>query len=181
VSGQDFLTLGLEPATPPLEPNLLPDVVHNAAGEGVPVAVFGDFFCPFCRILMARVRTLQDNVRISWHELPLLGPGSVLVARASQAAHLQGGYLDFYDTLAKAGFRPSDAWMVEVADRTGLDTAKFRSDLGGEVVERMLKDSAAAAARLGLFATPGIVIGRKAVLGAIDQSVVQQLIKDVQA
>ena len=63
----------------PLSPTgLCPALFQNREG-GVPVAVFSDFFCPNCRELDARLAKRTD-IAITWHQLPLLGPSSKLVA-----------------------------------------------------------------------------------------------------
>ena len=180
LSGTDFLTIGLDKGPAPLPALQLPDVLYRDAGRGVRVAVFSDFFCPYCRRLMGRLRarTRAPDIAISWHELPLLGPHSVLAAHAAEAAALQRGYVRFYDALLTEGFRPNRKWMAEVAERAGLDGARLEHDMDGPEVAARLENSAAAAAALGFFATPGIVIGRKAVLGALDDDIMESLIHE---
>lgn len=181
LSGTDLLTVGLDAGPEPLPAARLEPVVHRAQADGVPVAVFSDFFCPFCRELIARVRTMAANgasMSISWHELPLLGPNSELAARAAEAAALQGGYAEFHSQLVADGFRPLRSWMGEVADRAGLDGMRLVREMDGPEVAARLADSAAAAARLGFFATPGLVVGRRAVLGALDRDRLSRLLDD---
>lgn len=178
LSGSDLMTVGLELRTEPLSAVRLPEVVHRNTEVGAPVAVFGDFFCPFCRVLMARVMAWGPGLAITWHELPLLGPGSVLVARAAEAASLQSGYAAFYSQLRGDGFRPSEVYMGQVADRAGLDGRRLVADMQSAKVKKRLNDSASAAASLGLYATPGLVIGRKAVLGAIEERAFAELIDE---
>lgn len=168
LSGTDLITVGLEQQAVPLEVSRMEAVLHQAGGAGPRLAVFGDFFCPYCRVLMARVKTLQ-GVRVTWHELPLLGAASVLVARAAEAAQLQGGYLAFYDALTQQGFRPSESYLARVGAMAGLDAERLLTDMNGARVAQRLSESASAAARLGFYATPAIVIERTAILGAISE------------
>jgi predicted DsbA family dithiol-disulfide isomerase len=184
LSGQDLLTIGLEKGPDPLPAPRLEQVVHRHDGRGAPVAVFSDFFCPYCRELIARLQMMRSrgaSMSISWHELPLLGPHSELAARAGEAASLQGRYLAFHNQLLADGFRPLPAWMGEVADRAGLDGGRLLRDMDGASVAARLADSAAAAARLGFFATPGLVVGRKAVLGALDRDRLSGLLQETAA
>ncbi|MEO0379584.1 MAG: DsbA family protein, partial [Pseudomonadota bacterium] len=168
-SGADLMTIGLSQGPPALEAAQLDGVVHRDRVEGaVPVAVFSDFFCPYCRGLIGRLgaRVGGPAIAITWHELPLLGPQSVLVSRAVEAAALQGGYAAFYAQLLADGFRPSPAWMAKVATTAGLDGARVAQDMEGEVVAARLLASARAAKTLGFIGTPGLAVGRSAVLGA---------------
>ena len=159
---------------------MLDAVVHRAQdGSGVPVAVFSDFFCPFCRGLIGRLRgraPTRTAINITWHELPLLGPHSDLAARGAEAAGLQGGYAAFYDQLLRDGFRPIPQYFAEVAERAGLDGARFAQDMDGPVVAARLAHTASAAASLGIYATPGIAIGRKVILGALPDHEMERLI-----
>jgi len=180
LQGNNYLTVGLEVGPEPLPAAELDTSVHHGAGEtGVPVAVFSDYFCPYCRTLIGRLRgrvPSRTPIDITWHELPLLGPNSVLAARAAEAALLQNGYAAFYDQLIRDGFRPIPRYFGEVAERAGLNGEKLLYDMDGPEVAARLNRSASAAASLGIFATPGIAIGRKVVLGALDEGEMERLI-----
>ena len=182
VSGADLMTIGLEQGPDALPGDALDAVVHRDRIDGaVPVAVFSDFFCPYCRGLIGRLgaRTTSPRIAISWHELPLLGPQSVLVARAAEAAALQGGYAAFYRQMLADGFRPSPAWIARVAEAAGLDGARVRRDMDGDAVAARLLASARAARTLGFIGTPGLAVGRSAVLGALGTDQMEDLISDV--
>ena len=182
VSGADLMTIGLEQGPDALPGDALDAVVHRDRVDGaVSVAVFSDFFCPYCRGLIGRLgaRTSSPRIAISWHELPLLGPQSVLVARAAEAAALQGGYAAFYRQMLADGFRPSPAWIARVAEAAGLDGARVRRDMDGDAVAARLLASARAARTLGFIGTPGLAVGRSAVLGALGTDQMEDLISDV--
>lgn len=181
LSGADLMTIGLQDGPPPLPGAELDAVVHRDRVDGaVPVAVFSDFFCPYCRELIGRfgARPATPEIAVTWHELPLLGPQSVLVARAAEAAALQGGYRAFYARLLADGFRPSPAWMGKVADAAGLDGAQVRRDMDGDHVAARLLASARAAKTLGFIGTPGLAVGRSAVLGALRSEQIEDLIAE---
>jgi len=181
-AGADLMTIGLQEQGPtPLPAAQLDGVVHRDAQSGaVPVAVFSDFFCPYCRGLISRLagRTQAPSIAISWHELPLLGPGSVMVAKAAEAAALQGGYDVFYSALLAKGFRPSPAWMGAIATQSGLDGQRLQRDMDGPEVAARLMASARAAKTLGFIGTPGLAVGRSAVLGALDRDQMEQLFRE---
>ena len=182
LSGADFATIGLEPSLEPIAAGDLDTIVHrdHQAGQ-VPVAVFSDFFCPYCRGLIGRLasRTASPSLGITWHELPLLGRNSVLAAKAAEAAALQGGYKAFYEQLIGDGFRPTARWMGDVAQAAGLDRNQLLQDMDGPAVADRLEMSARAASTLGFSGTPGIAIGRKAILGALEKPDMEAVFEEV--
>lgn len=179
-SGADLMTIGLEKGADPLPENMLGSALYRDASDGVRVAVFSDFFCPYCRGLVGRLRArkAQPHLALNWHELPLLGPNSTIAAKAAEAAALQDGYAEFYDQMITDGFRPLASWMRRIADAAGLDGKKLERDMEGPEVATRMAQSASAAATVGFFATPGIVIGRKAVLGSLDKGLMDDLISE---
>jgi hypothetical protein len=90
----------------------------------VPVASFSDYYCPYCRDLTVRLAARADPaLRLTWHELPLLGDASEAAARAALAADLQGAYAAFQARLLRATFQPTDAYLADLAVSLGLDRA----------------------------------------------------------
>lgn len=148
----------------------------------VPLAFFSDPFCPFCKPLFARIvqrsEALRPPITIAWHELPLLRPASHVIARAIEAARLQGGYIAFQEDLIQSGPRPAQAALRQIAERAGLDGQKLTQDMMSPQVAQSLATTARAAAQLGLIATPALIIGRKALLGAPPSDVLEALIQD---
>ena len=170
-----FLTIGQETtSTPRLSPEALDQALYRVPGAP-PMAVFSDFFCPFCRTLTARLSRRPD-LPVTWHELPLLGPPSEFAARAAVAADLQGAYADFVDALARRGFRPSLAHMESVADGIGIDGMRLRRDMDGPDVAARLTETRRAATTLGVVGTPGLTVGRTLVIGEVELSELDRVI-----
>ena len=143
----------------------------------VPVASFSDYYCPYCR---TQTRRLSDNadamgLSITWHEWPLFGATSDLAARAALAAGLQGAYLPFHDRLMRTSFRPTPAYLAQVARETGLDAARLEADMASPVVSRRIAETGALALRFGFAGTPAMVIGRTVVQGEVSTAVLRQL------
>lgn len=166
----------------PFTPDALQHAVYGDTRRSghVPMAVFSDYFCPYCRVIFARLLNrlqLRDiPITVAWHELPLLRAESHFAARASVAAARQGGYEAFHAALIAQGLRPVPAAMGRLADQVGLDGARLIADMESASVAAQLAASARAAQQLGIFATPGVVIGQKVVLGALDAPQMEGLI-----
>ncbi len=70
-------------------------VAGNPQGE-VTLVEFYDLHCPYCRRMLPVTQALvaaEPRLRIVFKDIPILGPGSMLGARAVLAAQRQDGYL----------------------------------------------------------------------------------------
>lgn len=165
-----------------LSPDRLCQTLFTNTAEGkAPVAAFSDFFCPYCRTLTerlaARAADPSSNLALSWHELPLLGPSSVIAARAAIAADMQNAYPAFQDRMMGSTFRPTPGFLIDTAIAEGLDPAKFVNDMEGQIVPSRLARSRAAARTLGIYGTPAIVVGRTLVIGQISDDHLDELLE----
>ena len=73
----------------------------NPRGD-VTVVEFFDYNCCYCKRVAPAVKALikaDANVRVVYKEFPILGPSSLLAAKAALAAHRQGKYVVFHEAL----------------------------------------------------------------------------------
>ncbi len=99
----------------------------NPQGDVVLVE-YSDFACGFCRQSVADVAKLlgeDKNLKIVFHELPILSDESRVAAAWGLAAAKQGKYYPFYKAMFAAG-RPSQATIEQAAKTAGLDMAAAR-------------------------------------------------------
>lgn len=187
-AGAPFL-IGLEPPSdtesrttaPGLRADLCTHLFGAAQGQGgVPVAYFTDVNCRYCRVLtpllMERATRDRPPIRLSWHHLPLFGAGSVLAARAALAADRQGAGPAFHARLARARLVPTPASLRRLAGEMGLDGDRLLRDMNAPDIDRDLAISAGLADLFGFPGTPGLVVGRTAVLGRIEAADLDRLI-----
>ena len=167
------LGLGDAPQAPPALP--IGDLCtalfgpQETGGGAVPVASFSDYRCPYCRILTPRLAQLEADGRVAvrWHEWPLLGSVSEVAARAALAASLQDAYAAFHARLMGSPFVPTEAYLLELAQRNGLDGPRLVADMASPEVARDIDVAKALARRFGCPGTPALVVGRTVVVGAI--------------
>ena len=137
----------------------------------VPLAYFSDHACPNCRSFEHRLADLVQaqggRLRVTWHDWPILGPRSERAARAAVAAGLQGAYDPVHAALMGSPALPTAAYLRDLTRRVGIDPDRLLADMAGAEVARRLAVSAGLAARFGFAGTPGLVIGRTAVDGAL--------------
>lgn len=157
-------------------------VAGNPKGD-VTIVEFFDYRCGYCKQVHPALQQLlkeDGKVRLVLKELPVLGPESIAASRAAMAALEQdkgGKYYAFHN--AMMGFRGqlSEAEIFRMAGEAGLDVKKLKADMALPKVEQALRSNLALADRLGIQGTPGFVIGKELVPGAIPLETMRQLVK----
>jgi protein-disulfide isomerase len=151
-------------------------------GTTVPLAVFTDYNCAVCRRtepdLVAWVAARDGAVTLFWHELPILGPTSVIAARGALAARALGAYDRFRARLMRSAVRADAAYLGSLAASVGVDAARLESLAGSQAVTEEIARSLALAMALGLPGTPGAVLGRTVVAGAMPDESWTRLLRD---
>jgi protein-disulfide isomerase len=150
----------------------------NAEGD-VTVVEFFDYNCGYCKRVFAYVPDLvkeDPNLRVVWKEFPILGPVSRYAARVAMAADRQGKYTEFHNAAMGGGRLVSEAQVLKIAEKAGLDTAQLLRDLEDPAIEAYLDETIQLAGALGINGTPGFVVGDQVIAGAISKEAMQQAI-----
>lgn len=159
-----------DPATPAVGPD----------DASVTMVEFFDYRCGFCRRMIPALQRLlaeDPDLRIAFKELPVLGQDSVRAARAALASHAQDGYLDFHFALMAAEDL-SQAGIMALAERQGLDVDRLVEDMNAEAVTQAINANYRLARELGIEGTPAFVIGDELVPGAVEHSQLVALIEE---
>lgn len=155
----------------------------NPNGD-VAVVEFFDYRCPYCKVVApALARLIEDdaNLRFVYKEWPILGPVSVVAARAALAAREQGLYVAFHDRLMSGSEQLSEKMIFDIAEDTGLNVEKLRQDMELPEIEAILQRNAKLAARLRITGTPAFVIGDVLVPGAVELSDLKALVEEARS
>jgi len=154
-------------------------VAGNPQGD-VTVVEFFDYQCGYCKSVHPTVKDLlaaDGRIRKVYKELPILGPGSVIAARAALASRAQGRYLPFHDALMEARGPVTEDSVMRIARSVGLDVDRLRRDMGGAEVERAIRANMDLADALGIRGTPAFVIGDQIAPGALDLQGLQMMVR----
>lgn len=148
----------------------------------VPVAYFSEFRCPYCRALERDLDAIlaadPAGLRLVQHELPIFGPASELAARASVAAARQGLQQPLRSALTGAPLAADPASIAAVAASVGLDPDRLARDMESADVQAELERTRALADLFGFVGTPGLVIGRTVLNGAVERTLLARIIDD---
>ena len=167
------MVLGLEdlPASSPW--------VYGSDSAKVTMRVYSDFSCPMCTKMHSDVfptlKKLADEgqVRVEWHTLIIFpNYGSDLAALGAEAAAQQDKLWEFVDaaySTAGAGAHPEydDAAVRAVAQKAGLDMAKFDAAYADPATKASLEASQAAVRELGFTGTPTTLMDSVYISGAL--------------
>ena len=160
------------------------------ADAKVKIHLFTDFSCPMCAKFhaqsMARLEELAKSgkVQLVWHNFVIFEQyGSDKPARATLAAAKQGKLFEFadaaYKDLASSQDHAhyTDASVRTVAEKVGLDMAKFKADYASPEVAREASAEQQLAQGLGLSGTPAIMVGDAYLPGVAPTQVIENTIE----
>jgi protein-disulfide isomerase len=136
------------------------DHVQGPATASVTLVEYGDYECPYCRAAVAIVHELQrllpDQLRFVFRHFPLEDrhPHARRAAEAAEAAALQGKFFEMHATLFEHQTALEHEDLVRYAGELGLDTARFRADLGAPAQASRVREDFRGGVRSGVRGTP---------------------------
>jgi protein-disulfide isomerase len=136
----------------------------------VTLVEFFDYNCGFCKRALEDVQTLSetdDDLRIVFIEIPILGPTSVTAARAALAAREQDLYNEMHVALMSYRGTHSEESIFAIAEDVGLDVDQLREDMQSEAVAQEISDNLQLAEAVGVRGTPAFVVGERVIPGAV--------------
>jgi protein-disulfide isomerase len=155
----------------------------NSDGD-VTLVEFFDYSCGFCKRALDDTLALIKNdpkLKIVLKEFPILGPGSTEAARVAIAVRMQDldgqKYLAFHQALLGDPGPASKEKALAAAKDQGLDMARLEQDMASDEVDATLSENTKLAEALGIGGTPGYVIGKDVMLGAVGASKLQAQIE----
>jgi len=159
------------------------DVLGNPDGD-VTIVEFSDYQCGYCKRVFPELMQAVEadgNVRLIIRELPILGPESVVAARAAVASRTQGLYPEFHKALMGMKGGVSEASVMQLAAEVGLDVETLRKDMNDPALDEIFGQNIALAKQLGVSGTPAFVIGGTLVPGAVSGEQLNALIEQARA
>jgi protein-disulfide isomerase len=147
----------------------------NPDGD-VTLVEFFDYNCPYCRQMapvMTQAETDDPQLRIVYKEFPILGPGSVLAAKAALAANKQGKYVAFHRALYQIRGSVEESKVLDAAATMGLDVDRLKADMQDPAIAGVVDRNLKLAQVLRISGTPGFVAGDQILVGATDLKTLQ--------
>ena len=153
----------------------------GAPDGDVTLVMFSDYACGYCRTSLPDIDRLlveDPRLKVVWREIPILGPGSEIAAKASLAAAQQGAFRTFHQRMFAAG-PPSTDKVSSVLRSIKLDYGRIQRDVDSPAVMTELRKNIELAQRIDpALATPTFVIGGQMLKGAVGYDALKQAIAD---
>ena len=154
----------------------------NPEGD-ITIVEFFDYNCGYCKRVhgtVADVLEKDGKVRLVYKELPILGPQSLLAARAALGVFYSAPekYTAFHDLLMTSRGGLEEQKIMDLAEMAGLETTAVKKAMDDPRVDQEIQHNLALAQQLGINGTPAFIIGDTLVPGAIDAETLSKLISE---
>jgi protein-disulfide isomerase len=156
-------------------------VAGNPKGD-ITIVEFFDYNCGYCKraaLTLKAVMEQDPNVRVVYKEFAILGPQSIVAAKAALAAQKQGKYKEFHEGLMMG--QSDENSISALSNLLGMDYKKLRKDMADPKIQQILQKIYQLATTLGINGTPAFVIGERLVTGAVGMAALTQIIKEERA
>lgn len=153
----------------------------------ITVVEFSDYRCGYCKRAHPQVKAMLEqhpNVRFVIKEFPILGPDSVVAAKAAMAALQQDDgehYAAFNNALMTQGGALNKDIVLRIATRVGLDADELEEAMEAPELQANIDRTYALAQQLGISGTPSFIIGDRVVPGYIEAPMMAQIISEQRA
>ena len=153
-------------------------VIGNPNGD-VTLVEFFDYQCGYCKRMiepLINFARADGKLRIVMKEFPILGPESMVAARASLAAHKQGKYEAFHIALMSLRGRLTEPAIFQTALEVGLDTEQLLKDMEAPDVTDQIRKSRELGEALSVRGTPAFIIDGTIIPGAMGEDRLADLV-----
>lgn len=150
----------------------------NPEGD-ITVVEFFDYNCGYCRKALTEVEKLlkaDDQVKVVFIDMPILGPPSAEAAKWSLAAAKQNKYFDYHRAIMNHSGPKDPANLKKLAKKVGLDVDQLEKDKDSADVQNMISSNLNMARSLGIQGTPGFIIETEVARGYITADQMKSMI-----
>lgn len=130
----------------------------------VTVVEFFDYNCGYCKRALPDLIKLVDsdkNLRVVFHEMPILSADSRTAALWALAAHKQGKYFEFHKAVMQHRGAKNETTLSKLAADLGLDVERLKKDAASGDVAKELAESIELARKIGINGTPAFIVGEQ--------------------
>lgn len=143
---------------------------------------FADFECPYCVHAHRMLKRLHDifpkQLRVVYRDLPLRQHSRARpAAEAAHCAHEQQKFWSYHDRLYDNSEALGDEDLRRYAEQVGIQVPAFEQCLASKRPASAIRDSEAAAQRMGVEGTPAIFLNGIKLIGLLPLPLMRALIE----
>lgn len=146
------------------------------------LVLFMDPYCGYCKKFHGEIDTIlgkNKDVKITFIDIPIMGPGSNFAIKAMLAAKAQGKYDQLQKAIFSADKNLSKKQLLKIANSLGIDTKQLEKDMKSKAIEAQVNRNSELAKALGINGTPTLIIGENKVIpGFVSAEEVNNLLKE---
>jgi len=159
--------------------------IGNADGD-ITIVEFFDYNCGYCRKALTEITRLvaeDDQVRIIFKEMPILGPPSLEAAKWALAARVQGAdkYFSYHTALMNHSGSKDDATLERLAADSGLNVDQLKADRADASIMGDISDVLQVTSDIGVRGTPAFIINGELFRGYIPYAQMKEVIRTIRA
>ena len=156
-------------------------MVGNKDGD-ITIVEFFDYNCGYCRKALAEVQKLlkaDENVKVIFLDMPILGPQSQVAAQWSLAAAKQDKYFEYHKEIMNHNGPKDVNSLKKLAKKVGLDIKQLEKDKDSDDVKKTISANLEKAKSLNIQGTPGFVIENQVARGYITADQMEKMIAEI--
>lgn len=157
----------------------------NSKNPTQELAVFMDPYCGYCKKFHGEIDNILNSnkdVKITFVDIPIMGPGSILAVKAMLAAKAQGKYDQLQQAIFSADKHLSKKQILKIATSLGIDAKQLETDMKSKEIQAQINHNSELAKLLGINGTPTLIIGEsKVVPGFLSAEEVNKMLKETTA
>jgi len=122
---------------------------------------FFDFSCGYCKRLAPAVEAIIKNnpdVKVVFKPITFVAQISNYAAQAALAANEQGKFVEMYALMLGANERLTQDSINAMAEKAGLDMAKFKADVAAKKAQDTINEVANLAEKLQIRGVPALIL-----------------------
>ena len=148
----------------------------------ITVVEFFDYNCGYCKRALPDLLKLIDNnedIRVTFKEMPILGPSSTLAAQMALTAKSSEDYLNIHRDILENRGQLNQARIDQIAEKYGLNDAASRNRRNSPLITQHLNDTRLLAQSLEISGTPAFIINDRILPGAVPYERLQAEVDDI--
>jgi protein-disulfide isomerase len=152
----------------------------NPEGD-ITVVEFFDYNCGYCTRALNELQKVLDqdnNIKVIFMDMPILGPASLEASKWSLAAQKQGKYWEYHQEIMEHKGPKDEAALEKIAKELGLDIEKLKTDKDSKEIADRLDKNIEEAQAMNIRGTPGFVIEGDITPGYIPAEEMKRIIEE---